>query len=322
MNKSLVFAAALILSTGLAYAQTPTPSQPPDGQAPGRGQRPPQDPRSMGGGNCAQNPYNCKDTANPIPGNPSVFIEEMTWMDVRDALAAGKTTAIITTGGIEPNGPWLVTGKHNYVNRSNCEAIARKLGNALCAPNIAFVPEGTIEPPSSHMTSPGTISLREDTFRALLTDIAHSLKMHGFKNIIFIGDSGGNQEGQRAVAEELNKKFNGAVVVAHVQEYYTYGVVSEAMAKEGIKEGTSDNLHDDPIITLNMFNTDPKSVRYEERVKAGKATINGFDISDRKKAAELAKKIVEFRAQYTVDAIKKSIANKGTLPAPPRTRQQ
>jgi len=243
-------------------------------------------------------------------------------MDVRDALAAGKTTAIITTGGIEPNGPWLVTGKHNYVNRSNCEAIARKLGNALCAPNIAFVPEGTIEPPSSHMTSPGTISLREETFRALLTDIAHSLKMHGFKNIIFIGDSGGNQEGQRAVAEELNKKFNGAVVVAHVQEYYTYGVVSEAMAKEGIKEGTSDNLHDDPIITLNMFNTDPKSVRYEERVKAGKATINGFDISDRKKAAELAKRIVEFRAQYTVDAIKKSIANKGTLPAPPRTRQQ
>jgi creatinine amidohydrolase len=146
--------------------------------------------------------------------------------------------------------------------------------------------------------------------------------MHGFKNIIFIGDSGGNQAGQRAVAEALNKKFNGEVVVAHVQEYYTYGVVGEAMEKEGIKEGTSDNLHDDPIITLNMFNTDPKSVRYEERVKAGKATINGFDISDRKKAAELAKKIVDFRAQYTVDAIKKSIANKGTLPAPPRTRQQ
>jgi creatinine amidohydrolase/Fe(II)-dependent formamide hydrolase-like protein len=276
----------------------------------------------MGGGNCASNPYNCKDTPNPLPANPSVFIEELTWMDVRDALKAGKTTAIITTGGIEPNGPWLVTGKHNYVNRSNCEAIARKLGNALCAPNIAFVPEGTIDPPSSHMTSPGTISLREDTFRALLTDVAHSLKMHGFKNIIFIGDSGGNQEGQRAVAEELNKRFNGDVVVAHVQEYYTYGVVGEHMAAQGIKEGQSDNLHDDPIISLNMFNTDPKSIRYDERVKAGKATINGFDISDRKKATELAKQIVEFRAQYTADAIKKAIANKGTLPAPPRTRQQ
>jgi hypothetical protein len=128
-----LMAGAMLVSAAVAAAQPPA----------GR-ERPAQDPRSMGGGNCANNPYNCKDTANPLPTNPSVFIEEMTWMDVRDALAAGKTTAIITTGGIEPNGPWLVTGKHNYVNRANCEAIARKLGNALCAPNLEIVPEGYI----------------------------------------------------------------------------------------------------------------------------------------------------------------------------------
>jgi creatinine amidohydrolase/Fe(II)-dependent formamide hydrolase-like protein len=311
-------AAAVLVSSTMAYAQ------PPAGAAPGgQRQQRERDPRTMGGGECKANPYNCKDTPNPLPANPSVFIEEMTWMDVRDALAAGKTTAIITTGGIEPNGPWLVTGKHNYVNRANCEAIARKLGNALCAPNIEFVPEGAIDPPSGHMTSPGTISLREETFRALLTDVAHSLKMHGFKNIIFIGDSGGNQAGQRAVAEELNKKFKGEAVVAHVQEYYTYAVVGDFMEKQGLKEGQSDGLHDDPVITLNMFITDPKSVRYDERVKAGKASINGVDLSNRAKATAWAKQIVDFRAQYTVDAIKKSIANKGTLPAPPpRQRPQ
>ena len=319
MNKTLAFAAVALLSSTLAWAQPPAGAP---GAQGGQRQQRERDPRTMGGGDCRDNPYNCKDTANPLPPNPSVFIEEMTWMDVRDALAAGKTTAIITTGGIEPNGPWLVTGKHNYVNRANCEAIARKLGNALCAPNIEFVPEGPIDPPGSHMLSPGTISLREETFRAVLTDVAHSLKMHGFKNIIFIGDSGGNQAGQRAVAEELNKKFNGEAVVAHVQEYYTYNVVGEYMEKQGLKEVKSDGLHDDPVITLNMFITDPKSVRYEERVKAGKASINGVDISDRKKATELARKIVAFRAEYTADAIKKAIANKGTLPAPPRTRPQ
>jgi creatinine amidohydrolase len=204
----------------------------------------------------------------------------------------------------------------------NCEAIARKLGNAVCAPNIAFVPEGGIEPATGHMTSPGTISLREETFRALLTDIAHSLKMHGFKNIMFIGDSGGNQAGQRAVAEDLNKRFGDDVVVAHVQEYYTYNVVSEHMAQHGLKEGQSDNLHDDPVITLNMFMADPKSVRYDERVKAGHAKINGVDISDRSKAMAWGKQIVEFRANYTAEAIKKAIANKGTLPAPERRRPQ
>jgi creatinine amidohydrolase len=324
MTKTVTFVAAFLLfSSSIPSAQQPpAPAGAGAPQAQGQRQQRERDPRTMGGGDCRDNPYNCKDTPNPLPKNPTVFIEEMTWMDVRDALAEGKTTAIITTGGIEPNGPWLVTGKHNYVNRVNCEAIARKLGNALCAPNIEFVPEGNIDPPSSHMTSPGTISLREETFRAVLTDVAHSLKMHGFKNIIFIGDSGGNQAGQRAVAEALNQQFAGAAVVAQVDDYYTYNVVAKYMEAQGIKEGKSDGLHDDPIIALNMMAADPKSIRYDERVKAGKATINGFDISNKAKATELAKKIVEFRAGHTAEAIKKAIANKGSLPAATRTRPQ
>ena len=274
--------------------------------------------RDMGGGRCSANPYNCADAPNPIPSPNTVWLEEMTWMDVRDAMKAGKTTIIVPTGGVEPNGPWLALGKHNYILAANCEAIARKLGNALCAPIVKLVPEGRIEPPSGHMTSPGTLSVREETFRAMLTDVVHSLKMHGFKNIILIGDSGGNQNGQRAVADSLTALWKGVPVVAHVQEYYDYAAAAKHMATRGIPEGPGDNLHDDPIISLNMFATDPKSVRYDERVKAGKATINSVSIADRPKATALAREIVEFRATTTVDAINKAIANKGTLPAPPR----
>jgi len=274
--------------------------------------------RNMGGGTCAANPYNCADAPNPLPPATTVWLEEMTWMDVRDALKAGKTTIIIPTGGIEPNGPWLVTGKHNHVLRANCEAIARKLGNALCAPIIKLVPEGAIDPPSGHMTSLGTISVREATFRAVVTDVVHSLKMHGFENIILIGDSGGNQNGQRFVADSVTGLWQGKPVVAHVQEYYDYASAAKFMTQHGIVDGAADGLHDDPIITLNMFIDDPKSVRYDERVKAGKAKINGVSIADRKKATALAKQIVEYRASTTVDAIRKAIANKGTLPAPPR----
>jgi len=274
--------------------------------------------RDMGGGRCSANPYNCADAPNPIPSPNTVWLEEMTWMDVRDAMKAGKTTIIVPTGGVEPNGPWLALGKHNYILAANCEAIARKLGNALCAPIVKLVPEGRIEPPSGHMTSPGTLSVREETFRAMLTDVVHSLRMHGFKNIILIGDSGGNQNGQRAVADSLTALWKGVPVVAHVQEYYDYAAAAKHMATRGIPEGPGDNLHDDPIISLNMFATDPKSVRYDERVKAGKATINSVSIADRPKATALAREIVEFRATTTVDAINKAIANKGTLPAPPR----
>ena len=111
------------------------------------------DPRSMGGGDCRANAYNCSDTPNLLPAVDTVWLEEMTWMDVRDALAAGKTTAILPTGGIEPNGPWLATGKHNYVLRANCDAIARDLGNAICAPIMELVPEGQIEPPPGRRSS-------------------------------------------------------------------------------------------------------------------------------------------------------------------------
>ena len=269
--------------------------------------------RSMGGGNCANNPYNCADTPNPLPAASTVWIEEMTWMDVRDALKAGKTTAIISTGGMEPNGPWLVTGKHNYVLRTNCDVIARKLGNALCAPIVKFVPEGRIEPPSGHMLSPGTISLREETFQAILTDIAESLKQHGFKNVIFIGDSGGNQKGQAVVAEKLTAKWGGSAFAATIPEYYTAPPGTPNVLRQlGVtKEGMPDDgLHDSPGITLNMMLTDPRSVRWEERVKAGKATINGVSLADKNKALEWARAIVEARANRTVELIKQAIATK------------
>jgi creatinine amidohydrolase len=317
---------ALVLGLSLFVAsiaaQTPPPAQqtpPPAGaQAAGapaagrQGGRGTPDPRTAGGGNCANNPYNCIDTPNPVPVPNTVFMEEMSWMDVRDSFNAGKKTVLITTGGIEPNGPWLVLGKHNYVNRVNCDAIARKLGNAMCAPNVPFVPEGGLDPKSSHMTTIGTISLTEATFAALLTDIVTSYKMHGFENIILFGDSGGNQRGMKAVADKLNADWGGKPVVAHIAEYYQYSTVDELLKKEGvIKEGMkSDGLHDDPGITLNMFMADPNSIKLDARIKAGKATINGVSLADKKKNAEWGKKIVEMRATNTVAAINKAIADR------------
>src|SRR5215213_7396765 len=128
--KTRIALGGLLIATSVASAQNPPAAQP---------NRPAPDPRSRGGGQCAQNPYNCVDAPNPLSSPNTVWLEEMTWMDARDAIKAGKTTIIIPTGGFEPNGPWLALGKHNYVLQANCEAIARKMGDALCAPVVAFV---------------------------------------------------------------------------------------------------------------------------------------------------------------------------------------
>lgn len=302
----------LLCTLALAVFAHPAPLTAQERRAP--------DPRSRGGGDCRDNVYNCADTPNPLPAPDTVWLEEMTWMDVRDALATGKTTAIIPTGGIEPSGPWLTLGKHNVVLRANCDAIARRLGNAICAPIIKLVPEGTIEPPSGHMTSPGTLSLQEATFEAVLTDVARSLQAHGFRHIIFIGDSGGNQAGQRAVAERLTAEWQGAPVVAHVPEYYDDAGVSRYMASRGLDAGDADGLHDDPNFTLNMFYADPSSIRYDERVAAGFTSINGVSLADRVETLEHARAMVAFRARETAAAIRVAIAHGGTLPTtPPRS---
>src|SRR4030095_2201250 len=94
----------------------------------------------------------------------TVFMEELTWTEVRDAIKAGKTTIIFPTGGTEQNGPHMVLGKHNFIVKHSAEQIARRLGNALVAPVLAYVPEGNIDPPTGHMQYPGTITLPDEFF--------------------------------------------------------------------------------------------------------------------------------------------------------------
>jgi creatinine amidohydrolase/Fe(II)-dependent formamide hydrolase-like protein len=263
------------------------------------------DARSMGGGDCAKNPLNCRDTPNPLPATNTVWLEDMTWMDVRDALAAGKRSVIVPTGGHEPNGPWVALGKHNVILQTNCEAIARKLGNALCAPVIKHVPEGDIDPPTGHMRTPGTISLRDETYKALLTDTAESLIAGGFTEVLFIGDSGGNQAGQQAVADTLAGTYAGRARVLHVPAYYDYDAVISHMASRGLVETTQEHLHDDAFTTLNMYVVDPESVRFAARTAAGKARINGVDLSNAARNETLGREIVAFRAAFTAAAIEK-----------------
>ena len=241
------------------------------------------------------------------------MVEELTYMEVRDRIASGYSTAIIATGGIEENGPYLATGKHNVILRSLCPAIARDLGNALCAPVVAFVPVGSIDPPSRAMRFPGSITVRDETYHALLVDIAESLRVHGFKDIVLIGDSGGNQRGMGEVAGELNERWAGTGVAAHfVIEYFTPGwEKTEQYTEEelGVFESKSDGHHDDIWVTAMMMVTDPSSVRYHERVKADLASINGVDIAPMEETIELGKKMVAFRATYTADAIRAAINN-------------
>lgn len=248
----------------------------------------------------------------PIAARQSFWLEELTWMEIRDAIAAGTTTVIVPTGGIEENGPFLAIGKHNLILEASCPAIARRLGDALCAPIVKFVPEGSIDPPNGAMRFPGSISLRDETYRALLTDIAGSLRQAGFLDIVLIGDSGGNQAGMADVASALNAEWADERTRIHfVREFYDPGwEETERYTEErlGVAETRSDGHHDDIWVTAMMMVSDPAQVRHEERVAAGLASINGVSIESRDETVELGRKMIDFRAGLTADAIRAAIA--------------
>ncbi|NNU16148.1 creatininase family protein [Parvularcula sp. ZS-1/3] len=252
------------------------------------------------------------EAPRPIEAVSSPWIEDLTWMEVRDAIADGATTAIIPTGGIEQNGPYLTTGKHNVILEGVCPALVQELGDALCAPIVGFVPEGSIEPPSGMMHFPGTISVREETFVALISDIASSLRQHGFETIVLLGDSGGNQSGLKTAADTLNAQWEeGTGRALYLEAFYEPGWTdTEKYTAEvlGVSEGEREGLHDDIWVTAMMMATDPETVRHAQRLEKGLASINGVDISDKEATAELGRKMIAFRASHAAKAIRAALA--------------
>ena len=256
------------------------------------------------------------DAPRPIEGSNTVFIEEMTWMEVRDALAEGTTTAIVATGGVEQNGPYVASGKHNFVLQATTEAIARELGDALVAPIVKFVPEGGIDPPTGHMRYHATISVRQETFEALLTDIVSSLEAHGFQDIVLIGDSGGNVRGMQAVAAALNEAWADRTARVHfIPEYYTEDIYSCEYLKMELDihqqpdecVATRNEYHDDYHYSSIIATVDPEHIRAEQRMDAGLFSINGVSLEPLEQTVENGRKLVEYRARITARAIRNAI---------------
>jgi len=299
----------IVWAIGFCLVAAPALAQPPAG---GAGQRPPQTPEQRAAAEARRQAE--MNAPRPIDALDSVWIEELTWMEVRDAVKAGKTTGLILTGGVESNGPHLATGKHNFVLKVMGEAIARKLGNALVAPIV------TLEPgrPDGERVAPGSVVLSQATYRAVLTDMAESLRGMGFTNVILIGDSGGNQGAMKEVAAALNTKYNGTPARFYfIPEYYDYSSVQKMIQDNGIAEqikigasSGSDGLHEEYGIDALMALYDPTTIRMEQRKKANRTTINGVSLLPLEKTLEMGKKIVELRTKLTVDAITKAMASK------------
>ena len=196
----------------------------------------------------------------------TVFLEELTWTEVRDAIQAGETTVIIATGGTEQNGPHMVLGKHNFILKHTAEQIARRLGDALVAPVVTYVPEGELDPPTGHMRFSGTITLPNEYFMKLVEYAARSFRVHGFKDIVLIADSRGNNQGLKTVSEMLNKEWaNSDIRVHFVSDYNMGNGFREWLQSQG--ETEEDIGRHAGIGTSQLMALDINLIRMDKRAK-------------------------------------------------------
>jgi creatinine amidohydrolase len=244
-------------------------------------------------------------------GADTVFLEELTWTELRDQIRSGKTTIIVPIGGTEQNGPHMALGKHNLRVRVLSEKIARALGNALVAPVIAYVPEGALDPPTGHMRFPGTITVPEEAFAKILEYAARSFKAAEFHDVVFLGDHGSYQKDEKAVADRLNKEWAATPARVHaIEEYYQasenqFGrlLESKGFSKEevGLHAGLADTS-----LTLAV---DPRLVR-TDHLQAGTDHQNGVNGNPRRSSAELGELGVDLIVTQTVAAIKTAIGHR------------
>jgi len=138
----------------------------------------------------------------------SVFIEDLTSPELRDAIAAGKTSAIIYAGGIEQNGAHMALIKHNVIARHVAGQIGERLGTALVYPIIPFSMNGDPSAEKAgHMRFPGTITVSSDVFLGLIRGVTLSAISAGFKNVFVMGDHGGGQAELKLAAESLDNDW-------------------------------------------------------------------------------------------------------------------
>jgi len=244
---------------------------------------------------------------------PTVFIDELTWTELRADIAAGKTTIIVPIGGTEQNGPHMTLGKHNARVTALAQRIAQALGNALVAPTLAYVPEGNVNPPSAHMRFPGTITMPEATFEKVVEYAARSFRQAGFRDIVLIGDHGGYRKSLKAVADRLDREWAATSVRVHaIDEYYVAAetLFAEALRRQGYRDeeiGTHAGLAD----TSLAMAINPSLVRTERlRSPEPLGRSDGVYGDPRRATAELGQPGVDLIVTTTVGAIKRAVARR------------
>src|SRR5216110_1203899 len=257
---------------------------------------------------------------------PLVEFEMMTWPEVKAAMAAGRTTALVYTGGTEQRGPQNVNGGHTLMGREIVRTIALRLGNAIAMPVLPYTPN------NASADLPGTIGLTPEILAVVLERVVEQSMTTGFKNVVIMGDHGG---GQPATYTEVAKKMDARYAPEGKHVYFCDQVYAKAQGdfdKWLIEHGYPSSSHagipdtstmlylggdkgwvrKELIPTAEGDPVPPPGARGQGRgqaVDAPPRKNNGITGDARRSTAALGKRAFDIKIDYAVRQIQGFLAN-------------
>jgi creatinine amidohydrolase len=237
----------------------------------------------------------------------SVYIEDLTWPEVRDLIASGKTSAIVYAGSTEQKGPHMAIGQHSFVAHHVGGRIAETLGDALVFPILPFARAGDPIAKTGHMRFPGSVSFSSEVFLGAVRQLALSAIAAGFKQIYLMGDHAGGQDELKLAAESLAAEWaSKGVLVRYVPDLYfkSRDEARRYMTDRQIVWGAHADAWD--TSELMFLDVGRKWIRHNKLAMSDAAHMvtTGVDGDPTKATAEMGKVFIDFKVSAAVAQIR------------------
>jgi creatinine amidohydrolase len=183
----------------------------------------------------------------------SIFLEELTWPDVKAAMQTGVDTVVFAIGATEQHGPHLPLSCDTLIGSSLAELVAHRLERALVAPVVR------VGCSQHHIAFPGTMSIEPSELRAVLLEYMETIFHHGFQRVVMIPSHGGNFATVAETARAAREKWPDKQIVAFTDLNRLIDVAFEASAKFGVTPGQS-GIHAGEFETSILLSTHPELV--------------------------------------------------------------
>lgn len=123
-------------------------------------------------------------------------LDKLSWPEIVAERGAGRDTVVVAFGATEQHGPHMPLAVDALIGDHLAFLVAERL-DAFVAPTVR------IGCSSHHMDFPGTLSLSDETFHAVVADIVQSLARGGFARVVLLPTHGGNFAPLAAAVERL-----------------------------------------------------------------------------------------------------------------------